>query len=90
MSDPNHFFAGRNLEEDTKAFNQAIHRPHDVEYSLHDLISIRDAFSKFPDRTKEETDKKVAMIAKTNEFIAEIMHKKKKRRDSISKLDRLD
>jgi hypothetical protein len=88
MSDPNHFFKGRNLEEDTQAVMELVERPQDVEYSISELLFIRAAIDQVPARNTEESETKAALIAKTNEFVAEILNGKKKGRTSIAPLDK--
>lgn len=90
MPDPNHFFAGRNLEEDTRKINELIDRPQDVEYSISELLFIRTAIDKVPAKNNEEKKVKDTMISKTNAFVKEIMYSKNKTRISHSRLDRLD
>ncbi len=90
MPDPNHFFAGRNLEEDTRKINELIDRPQDVEYSISELLFIRTAIDKVPAKNNEEKKVKDTMISKTNAFVKEIMYSKNKTRISHSSLDRLD
>lgn len=90
MPDPNHFFAGRNLEEDTRKINELIDKPQDVEYSISELLFIRTAIDKVPAKNNEEKKVKDTMISKTNAFVKEIMYSKNKTRISHSRLDRLD
>lgn len=90
MPDPNHFFEGRNLADDTKGILEAIDRPQDVEYSISELLFIRTAIDRVPTTNNEEKKVKDTMISKTNAFVKEIMYSKNKTRKSHSKLDRLD
>ena len=90
MPDPNHFFKGRNLEADTKAIQELVDRPQDVEYSISELLFIRTAIDHVPATNNEEKKVKDTMISKTNAFVKEIMYSKNKTRNSHSRLDRLD
>ena len=90
MPDPNHFFEGRNLEADTKAIQELVDRPQDVEYSISELLFIRTAIDPVPATNNEEKKVKDTMISKTNAFVKEIMYSKNKTRNSHSRLDRLD
>ncbi len=89
--DPNHFFEGRNLEADEKAFHKAINLQHDVEYSTRELMAIVEAFQSFQVKTEEEAKTKEAMITKTKEYMTEILYKKRnKGKATLKKLDSMD
>ena len=90
MPDPNHFFEGRNLADDTKGILEVVDRPQDVEYSISELLFIRTAIDHVPATNNEEKKVKDTMISKTNAFVKEILYSKNKTRNSHSKLDRLD
>jgi len=58
-------------------------------YTVSELIFIRNAISEVPSRSPEQEEKKIDMISKTNELIAEISSKaRKKERTTHSSLDK--
>lgn len=58
-------------------------------YTVSELIFIRNAISEVPSRSPEQEEKKIDMISKTNELIAEISAKaRKKERATHSSLDK--
>jgi len=58
-------------------------------YTIGELIFIRNAISEVPARSPMQEEKKIEMIAKTNELIAEVSSKQRnKERTSHSSLDK--
>jgi len=58
-------------------------------YTISELIFIRDAIQGVPSRSPEQEEKKIDMISKTNELIAEISAKaRRKERATHSSLDK--
>lgn len=91
--DPNHFFEGRDLDTDEKAFHKAINIQHDVEYSTLELMKIVEVFEQYPATTEVEIEIKEKMIEKTKQFMSEILYKqrnKRRERATLNKLDRMD
>ena len=48
-------------------------------YTISELIFIRNAISEVPARSPMQEEKKIEMIAKTNELIAEVSSKQRKK-----------
>ena len=58
-------------------------------YTIGELIFIRNAISEVPARSPMQEEKKIEMISKTNELIAEVSSKQRnKERTSHSSLDK--